>query len=205
MFKPDRVGTPNIHQNSGVGSVANFTWTNRAINDTSYSFNVINASPLADFGYSNINWSGTEQVLTGYRVGVGHQFTVTQPLSGNVVGIELIGHISVTFPGNSLIIPYFGQVVAAAGALWDPVTVYTQPAQLAQCHIPVPGATTAQYRNEYYKTQVITELEAGATYVHGFQLLNFAGANYDISWISAGFGVRQLNDQQSIGYRDTLR
>lgn len=205
MFRPNRIGTPNIHQNTGVGSVANFTWTNRAINDSSYSFNVINASPLADFGYSNINWAGTETITSGNRVGVGQQFTVTKPLAGNVVGIELTGHITLTFPGNSLIVPMFGKVTAAAGALWDPVTVSDQPCQLDVALMPVPGATTGQYRNGYYKTQVITEVDEGATYVHGFQLLNFAGAGYDVSWISAGFGVRQLNDQQDVNYRDTLR
>lgn len=204
MFKGNRIGTPNIHEDTGVGSVAALAWSNRAANDSSWGGNVINGTPRNAFGYNNVNWAGAATITSANRTGLFHAFTVTKPLAGDVVGIELAGHLTITLPQNGFIIPLFGELTAAPVALFDAVAFADQPVQIEKGDM-FTNATAATYRNAYYRTQVITKLQVGATYAHGFGFVNFSGANYDVSWFSAGFGVRQFTDLEIVSYADPLR
>lgn len=205
MFRPNRIGTPNIHTQDGVSSTSGTAFFVRDLTDTVFSGNVINASPDGEFAYRNMNWTGGKTIAIGKRAALIHQFTVEKPLKGDVGGIELIGHIVATVPPSVLIVPHFGRLTAAAGSLLGAVDYAQQPSQLDDASPIIPGANTLTYRSLYYRTQVIARTDSTYTYGHGFTIYNSTGAPFDISHWEVGYAVRQLNDQTQIGYRDTLR
>lgn len=198
MFRPNRIGTPHIMSGASyVYSTSNWTPADRSIQQV-YAGNVINAVPLLDFGQAAIRWAGSEAVVAFQRICIGVQFTVTPPIAGDVKGIELGGSMTVDLPAADSMYPVCFRVEAAGLAVWDQVTTTEAPSILGP---EVPGLSAI--RTGHYQTQLVTQLAAG-TYFHGFALQD-SGSGFTLQALHAEFYVRQLNDQQSIGYRDTLR
>lgn len=206
MFRPNRIGTPHFHQETGIGSAANFTWALRNFNDSSWGGNVVNGTPLLDFGFTSVNWSGTEQIVNAQRTGLFHNIVVTRPLNGDAVGIEIVGSLVIRLPSSSLVVPMIGKPNAAPVNNFDQFTFANQPVHFAPQRMESAVGTDMIIRHFAYKEQIVhQEADPSGSYCHGFQIFNTTGANYDVTWFSACFGVRQLNDQQIVGYRDSLR
>lgn len=90
MFRPDRIGTPVIFEQSTASNSA--AWTPSTTNSAAVGFrgNVINGTPVADFAMSALTWNqGTASIANGDELAILQQFTISQPLNGDTVGIEL--------------------------------------------------------------------------------------------------------------------
>jgi len=207
MFKPNRVGTPVIHTITGVDNNAAFTLQLNGNSVMAQPFNVINAAPVLDFGRSQINWTAAARVQTNSnKSAFVQQFTVTQPVAGDTVGVELNGSLFITAPNDIIIQPAIMRI-PAQGAIWAGTTANDVPTPIAP---PVEildnvAARTNTIRAAQYQSKVIIQDAAvGGSYAHGFIIYN-AGVDFNITGLKMIASVRQLNDQQGIGYRDTLR
>lgn len=208
MFRPNRIGTPNILKNAFTGDTTAFTVNEGVLTDAAWYGNVFNANPVLDFGRSDVYWAGTARTLTASkRWCLFHQFTVTQPLAGDTVGIELnfsfVGHFS---SGNIGMVPVIGKIASAGTTIWDAKQI------AGPSIVPIIGrlVNNLAIQGGTYREQVIINDDpatVAGTYVHGFALYEATSTPTNITFDSlyAVASVRQLNDQQSIGYRDTLR
>jgi hypothetical protein len=203
MFRANRIGTPTILPETFAGSAAVIT----AGSDTALSAeirgNVINAAPVLDFGQNSIRWANTRSIATLQRICIGQQFTITTPITGDTVGLELMGSMAVGAGAAMEITPVLFKVTAAAGAVWGVVNAtglgFTH---LAEGREHQPGRGHRYVANAIHRGA--TTPVAG-TYFHGFQIYNKTGAALSITDGEFSFGVRQLNDQQDVSYRDTRR
>jgi len=206
MFKPNRVGTPHIFTGDAVDSAANFTLATNLIGAVAQPANVINAAPYLDFGQYTLNWNGTESLPAGEKCAFAHQFVITEPLAGNTVALELAATIRGTFPDNAIIRPFIAKILASTSAVLEGVTSFNVPISFGRPAL-IDGITGgAVFRAHHYKEQILVSSSgiAGA-YIHGFEIDNVTGGAVNITQFKMDAQIRQLNDQQSIGYRDTLR
>lgn len=210
MFRPNRVGTPVIHDSLGIGSVALFTLQNPLLASAVANppMNVINAAPVLDFGHSAIHWFNAVGVAIANvsRAAFGQQFTITPPLNGDTVGVEVIGSMYLNIPNNANMIPRFNKMTAATGTIFANANGADVPTYIAEPYLGNVTDNTVGSRAWYYKQQIVIKdaTKVFGTYFHGMeiQITNVGGT---ITYIDAAFSVRQLNDQQDVGYRDTLR
>jgi len=211
MFRPNRVGTPNIHyipihSNSTVA----FTEATQDYNADANSYNVVNAAPVSAFGQTSIKWTGAESIPGNDKWGLGQQITVDAPLAGDTVGLEIMGSLNLSFPKPCIIQPVLTKLAAATGAVMAVATGASLATQVAPAKTPIDTmAGTFLWHNHYYRTQCIIRgtdsADVAGTYLHGFPIFSLDGAAVDVVWFEAMFSVRQLNDQQDVAYRDTLR
>lgn len=206
MFRPNRIGTPWIHQNNFLTN-DDSNWLNEIVATSPlYPGNVINAVPLGDFGRSFLQWNGTETLAAAFKASIVQQFVISPPIQGDTVGVEIAASIITDLPPSTIIIPFFNTLQAAGGTTLAPVAGSTGPTYLEQQAIPNNAVTTAIFRHCSYKTQVIVrDPNLAGIYCHGFAFLNGSASPASTSLIEMNAEVRQLNDQQDIGYRDTLR
>lgn len=201
MFRPNRIGTPVIWQPQAISDTNAFTLAETAADSLVQPINVINGVPVLDFGYSSLRWQGPTVTLSpNFKCGFGQQIVVTEPIAGDTVGIELNGSIYAKITKDTLIVPFFGRIDAPL-ALLAPGFTNTQAVYMNKQPMD-PIAAKAHT----YQTQIILNnggAPVAGTYVHGFMLQDDAGG--PMNQFQAAFSVRQLNDQQDIGYRDTLR
>lgn len=73
MFKPNRVGTPVIHDNGENVILDAWSPNTSANNDPSMVGNVINAAPDTDFGRVALHITGNGVVTAGHKVTIGQQ------------------------------------------------------------------------------------------------------------------------------------
>lgn len=208
MFKPNRVGTPWQHQPENTStSAAAITTTTRPYYEALIWGNVINAAPALDFAADGINWVGTPQNLTAsHRIALVQQFSVTQPLEGDTVGVELQGSILFQSKCSILITPIFYKMEAGLSGLLAGADSSEMPKVFGTPLNSIPASAVATVRAHTYKEQIIiNSTTVGGVYAHGFAISDPEGAVISLSYFSMHASVRQLNDQQSIGYRDTLR
>lgn len=207
MFRVNRIGTPQLHTAGSVNNTSAFTLNENAVNQATYPGNVINASPVADFGRSPLHWTGTARTLTsGRKWIIGQQFSITQPLAGNVRGLELTASLYLTAKNNIILRPILCRLSAAGAAVLDTITSADTPTQIAPLRENPNGTGDASYvGHSYLTTAIVNQTPLAGTYLHGFECSNLDAANDSITWIRMNATVRQLNDQQDIGYADTLR
>lgn len=211
MFRVNRIGTPTILSGNFLASSATGWMNADAITTGLWGGSVINAAPVGDFAYNFLHWANGvgEPIPASSRFIIGQQFNIEQPINGDVAGVELNGTLelpALASTGIQIIAPIFYRAVAAAGAVLGAVESLSSPVYL---DMQPAGFTLGGYGERTYKTQVIANtnesLPVEGTYVHGFQVANLTAAPVNLTWFNAGYSVRQLNDQQQIGYRDTLR
>lgn len=209
MFKPNRVGTPYVLNDSGVGDDANWTPNAQAIAGLSQPGNVINGVPLLDMGVSILHWASAtpEAIAANTRIALGLQFTVTAPLEGDTLGVELMGSLQVRAPGDVTMIPRINKLSAASGSRYAATSASTAGCYFGPSLSGIPGNTTIGVRHLAYKEQVVITGQpprtGGGVYYHCIEVL--CPTAFDLTMFVACFGVRQLNDQEDIGYRDTRR
>lgn len=212
MFRPNRIGTPIIHGQEATINTAAWTPNAQAYNAATWNGNVINAAAVLDFARTALVWAnGASGVVAagGNRIALYQQFTITAPLAGDTVGLELNASITMTLPASALIRPVIVRLTAAGVATLGAVTSYDIPTQLEQGQAGPIAVTTLSQRNAHYKQIVITrntdkDILAG-TYAHGFEITDQSLAGYTATYLNMVASIRQLNDQQAVGYRDTLR
>lgn len=199
MFRPNRIGTPVIHTDDYNTAAGAFTPVG-----SSFASNAMNALPVGDFGRSALLWNGTP-IAAPSVWGLAQQFTVQAPLNGDTVGFELNFALEGEFPANAQFVPFVFQATSAAGGTLQPLAAYQGVTLLEPAVNGQPLASTGTiYRHTGYQTQVIQkrQLPAG-TYGHGLRV--FGNGSWNIGYFFAVASIRQLNDQQFVGYRDTLR
>ena len=208
MFRPNRIGTPNIHSLDDTRSSVSWSVNTFTLANQSWGCNVINATPVTDFGRSALTWDGTTAaaVANGLVVAIGQQFTITTPIQGDTTGIELNGAIEIQAPENTPLVPIFGRLVSAGGSVLagpsgaDTFTIIEEPSIR-----PVAGTVATQLFHRYQTQLIMRATDPAGTYFHGFRMVNQSGAAWTPTRLRMQCSVRQLNDQQTIRYRDTLR
>lgn len=209
MFRPNRIGTPLIHTSDFVASTDSINFAESPNNSTGFVGNVINAAPQLDFGENNLIWTGTDAITAGYRLMLGQQFTVTEPVVGDVVGVELNGSLVTYAPRSALLVPFIMKLAAAGASVLAPVTSADQPTLFRQGDYDASATSAIAIRNIQYREQCIIRGAGGSkpsgTYMHGVMIYGDVSDGYSLTFIQAAMSVRQLNDQQNVGYRDTLR
>lgn len=206
MFRPNRIGTPWAHSVNSADSNVNFTLGANAIAALAQPANIINAVPALDFNRYSLNWQGTESLPAGNKCAFMHQFTVTRPIQGDAVGLELVGAIRGTFPDNAIIRPIVGKLAAAATSVMQDLTLTDVPTSFGTPAAPDGGTGAAQWRAHSYQEQMLVHYTpAEGVFAHGFEICNIGAGAVNISALKMDVWIRQLNDQQDIGYRDTLR
>lgn len=214
MFKPNRVGTPNFWtlRDATVKTDApvNFAESNFVAQDA--TGNCINATPLSDYGTANLMYDIIgETVAANQKIMILAQFEVTPPQQGTIVGVELQGSMVMATVGAVRMAPIFAQAQpdqVLTGVL-DTIDLTYIPMLLSNeaGHLEV-GALDTKIR--HFKTQVVMEYAdpSGPSigpYVFGWAFYNATGGAVPIYGFETHLSIRQLNDQQFIGYRDTLR
>lgn len=206
MFRPNRVGTPYIYETSDGASSADYVVAelDPAASST-YIVNAVNGTPVLDFGYTNLYIIRSETQNAQRRGGYGQQFTVTRPLAGDAVGLEITGSLHASaMPSDAIIVPYIGKSAAAVAFLAS-LTMTGQPRTFQPYSLRTPAVTVSPQAHSYKEQIVIRDTSrAFGAYSHGFLILTGATA-WTLTNLALNFAVRQLNDQQDVGYRDTLR
>ena len=210
MFRPNRIGTPNIHTLDDTRSVAAWAPNATILTDQTWLCNVINASPVADFGRSALTWNGAPSaaIANNTLIALGQQLTITEPQAGDTVGLELNGAMLIDLPESIPAIPIFGRLIAASGSVFGGPSGADTFTIIGQADKGPIAVATQSHRSFRYQTQLIMSNSGGlvaGTYFHGLQFINTSGGAWTPTRLRCQFSVRQLNDQQSIGYRDTLR
>lgn len=207
MFRPNRVGTPYIFSETSNVVTADYTPVESdPTGNSAYTGNAINATPLLDFGQTSLYIARAETYAAARRSGFIHQFTISQPLAGDVAGLELIGHITTLIPGDACITPFFGKRNGTAALLGSVSFGNGSAIQIGPSSPAIPGNTTAAVRSLSFQAQVIvrdTTLAFG-DFGAGF-FINTGATPWSFTWAHISASIRQLNDQENIGYRDTLR
>lgn len=209
MFRPNRVGTPNIHNNASLSDTSAFTLNENNVNQNTYLGNVINAAPVLDFGRSPLRWAGAARTFTSANKWIlGQQFTITEPLNGDVVGLELMAGIVIGMKANALIRPVLCRLTAAGGAVLAQVSSQDTLTQIEKEASNPTAGSAAAYMSHYYRTTALVSYPTGTVggvYMHGFEFTNPDAAAASVTFFQTTMAVRQLNDQQNINYRDSLR
>lgn len=209
MFRPNRIGTPRLYQTTIVDNTSNWTPNSNLAVLPIVTGNVINASPLADFGFTNLTWDGVAETLTlSHKIALLQQFAITQPLAGDTVGLELEAHLDILLNKPHMIVPIFTRLTAAGGAVLASVTTGAGigARRIGPASYGVAQATQLWSAADYVTQCVQNDSVAvNGIYGHGFLIYLADTADTTLTAFHMQAGVRQLNDQQSVGYRDTLR
>ena len=142
------------------------------------------------------------------RMGLYLQFQITEPLAGDVVGVEATFSYGTGLTPGIAICPVFFRAHNAAVALMGNIyssdfPMYGRSQDWQPTSSPYQWVSIAG-REQYVVGHAPVALLPG-TYCHGITVWNTTGADYTLYNQKAYFGIRQLNDQQGVGYRDTLR
>lgn len=215
MFRANRIGTPNISGQYISSTTAIGAGVVRLLTDVPY-FAVINATPDAEYkGHTFANGDANLSIAALRRAGIGQQFTVTQPLAGQVVGVEVVGSVYIgqaAGPAQFVMEPYACKLEAAGAGTWSIVhSDGFHDAFLDYQHTQQnTNAAAGSVRAITYKTQILFDQledeQLGGTYLHGILITNpLTGAATIINQIYGTFAVRQLQQLETFGYRDPLR
>lgn len=212
MFRPNRIGTPVIHDSTANESTADYTLQQRVWTSVVQPYNVINAIPVGDFGRSQLNWSGNKVLDALKQCAQAQQFTVQAPAEGDTVGIELNGYFTVYCAARLTLRPIFFRQEAALSTLLQGGDSGDSPTGIGEGLQGDVAAAQTKYeiRTLRYQTQIIAKstssIAVAGPYAHGLAFINpHATETAAITWVNSVCSVRQLNNQQDVGYRDTLR
>lgn len=200
MFRGNRIGTPHINTTVFTSSTAAITPNNGAIVQPLRG-NVINPTPLADFGQTSVKWTGAFTMPLNEGAALLQQFAISLPPNGDTVGVEIGGSIIIRATNNPLLVPVATKLQAASGTLFGAVTANTDAESTLEPTIHRSG----DIHHCQYQTQIIFNKGAflAGTYAHGIKIQ--ASTASVVSDFTIECYVRQLNDQQTINYRDTRR
>lgn len=211
MFRPNRIGTPVIYESDATVTPATTAPNMSTFATPEYLGNIVNATVRGDFGQHALQWiPSAPQTLTANRKWwIGFQFTVTEPLQGDVTGVECNGAIAIrSVYTDTTVIPFIGRLTApgittlATGTVNHPQ--FLNNPNVASKEI---AGVVAKDLSHSFQQQVIIKRTANVTlagtYVLGHIFWMETGGTF--TRIDTQYSVRQLNDQQTIGYRDTLR
>lgn len=203
MFRANRIGTPNIMADGVTVSAAAIGVNNGAPIQEPRG-NVINAVPQLDYGANYVRWASTGgSVPIGERIMLVQQFTVTPPIAGDTVGVETIAALMLVGSPSLMVAPILFKATAAAVAFHGNVSGVAQGlTYLSEGRQNISGLT------HYCKEQTILRGSVNpvsGTYCHGFEIFNPTAGLVTFTAYVASMAVRQLNDQQDVGYRDTRR
>jgi len=205
MLRPNRIGHSQIHQLGGVISTADWTPNLRPLYSSDWQANVLNAVPSADFGEVLLSWVGSEVITADARLVIGQQFSITQPLAGNIAGLEVNGAAFCDLEASAIITPVIGRLDAAGGALFAAVAFAT--GELPTFFRGHEEQTTAAARRSFsYKEQfIINDDDLAGVYLHGWCIMDGSADGVTFTSLQASLSVRQFNDLQNQRVRDPLR
>lgn len=207
MFRPNRIGQPFVLSEGATLSTVD--WTPNTANwwANDYGANVINASAGLTLSRSALMWNGAAEAIAADKVwALVHQFTVSRPLNGDTVGIEVAASIAIQIPKHVWVTPLFVKLSSPGSSLLEGVLMNRYPTLFpggfeGQTAGAADGVTVS------FKDTIISNANStgnpGGTYGCGF--LFRGGATYNIGGFLMQASNRQLNDQQSVGYQDTRR
>ncbi|QXP08660.1 MAG: hypothetical protein [Arizlama microvirus] len=209
MFRPNRIGTPIIHTPTTNFSTADITLAQNTRATVGHPCNIMNAAAVADFGFTSLTWNATEAVTANYKFGIAQQFTVTEPISGDAVGIELNFNGAFLLPASTMVCGFFGRLSAATAAVLANTATNENAHYFAAHQIQDPVDDTLIMTSFSYQEQLVLRdtdpTVLAGTYAHGIAIFDNSGAGWNFTQFHAAASVRQLNDQESVGYRDTRR
>jgi len=210
MFRPNRIGNPNIYADDTLTNTSNFTISSNALIDDDVPFNVINATPGLDFTRSAFTWSHAGVAITAaHKFAFGQQFTVTAPLQGNVRGVEVQAGLIIRCPSSVTAVPFLSRLhQGAAGAFLGGSVTNNDPVILGDAYVGEYGKDDLRNLALHYKTECVisgTATTLPGTYIHGFLFYQTAAAGFTLTSMRGSYAVRQLNDQENISYADTRR
>ena len=81
MYRPNRIGTPFVHTQAKITSTANWTPTEQPDASSTWSANVINATPVSNWGRTVLQWAGSEAITGARRIGLAQQITIAPPIT----------------------------------------------------------------------------------------------------------------------------
>lgn len=207
MFRPNRIGTPVFHTDTQATSSAALTFGTQAISSTTLPITPVNGTPILDFGETKYNYNGAVTLVPALqKITIVQQFTVSQPLVGDAAGVELNGGGLFVFDKTCLIQPFIVRLTNGATNTLVSGTTTDYPTFIADPILPLEVTAANRFVALRYQTQVVLKRDlgpVGGVYAHGFQIS--CGTAHTPGGFQAQFSVRQLNDQQSVRYRDTLR
>lgn len=209
MFRPNRIGTPFVYQPDFTGDTSSFTVSDEPTAGALFGANIINAAPVLDFGRSELSWTGAARtLLASNRMAIAQQFTVTEPIDGDTVGVELLGGLEWQAATTAVAFTAFIAKIAAATSGVLAATTFAGPTFLPTTSLPNTGGVWRYVTA--INTAIIrapTKADVAGTYIHGFILTESSSTptNHTFTHFSTQLSVRQLNDQQNVGYRDTRR
>lgn len=204
MFRPNRIGTPKIYQEANYAEINDYDVVANNVTSDIWQVNNINATPQLDFGRNAMKFSGSESIpAQTLRFGICQLVTITAPIDGDTVGIELNGAIVSQVPADIIVVPFFAKVDAWTSNLMGNVTLQPNPMIFNAITQKSAGYLNTAYTQSVIKQGITGQAVAGL-HAHGFLFYQPANAWNWVHW-EVDFSVRQLNDQQEVGYRDTLR
>lgn len=209
MFRPDRIGTPIIHTQDGTSNTSLWTPNTFANTASGGQGNVINAVPVTDFGRTALSWTAAARTVpANTRFGLLQQITITAPLNGDVRGLEL--NTSIMFNGlKAMARPIFVRLASVPNAVFANVAYYDFPTMLGPAEEPPTANNTTGIHAHWCQEKLIERNTDPATlagnYGLGWELIDTSGAGFGIDFIHIVCSVRQLNDQQQVGYADTRK
>lgn len=214
MFKPNRIGTPHFWNDNYVEestfAAAAFGAGPLIEADSEYNVTIVNGSPYGDYGGQTTHWMGTPGTIAAneYKA-IGMQFTITEPLEGNVAGTEVHLGFGMAIEGRVNILPFFGLITG------DPVIADFTNAIVFNPHWldnnKQPNLNTMFFETNRTVQSVIVHSPANQVilgqYVIGYILANSSENTAAFNHFKLDAHIRQLNDQADllIGYRDTLK
>lgn len=208
MFKPNRVGTPRLLQPSNGQATGNVTVGSQLYNISGIVGNVINGTPVGEFGFSALSWNnGAYNIPATSAAAILQQFSVTQPLEGDAVGLELNAGCQIYTDQNVTIQPVCARLETAGVGVLAVVTSNTrQPVYLDDPYNGQISVANPGFHGLTYKEQVVYRgSDIGGTFAHGFLMINNTAAPMSLGALHMNASVRQLMSQTTVGYNDTLR
>lgn len=222
MFKPNRVGTPNIFDPNDQGTITDavlFEESDFMVENA--PVNIINVSPLSNFGSAALLWNGTNDAITTQkRIMIGAQFVIQPPNLNlqNVVGLELISTITIAADNAGRLTPYLARMEDDPTPLTDPLQVMNidtncWPYNLANqsggftSNVFSHGAVISALSLSCISQVVVRDdsKQFQNIFSFGWSIYNQGASNINLAAFEMTAAIRQLNDQEFIQYRDTLR
>lgn len=207
MLRANRIGTPYIFNYTYSDQTGTITIpTLGTFSERRHVAMAIDANVFREFGKTSVHWAnatpGTLNSKTQFVMGM--QFTIVEPIDGNVPSLELMGSIRMSSDKQLDIIPCVGQLNAPIGTTLGSQFMDYMPIFMdAENNGYDPSASQSRFLA--FRQQIIfEEPDYTKTFLGGFNIANSQAAA-SITSFECTISIRQLTDQQGIGYPDGRR